>query len=120
VTAPTITPELKALLRRVKLGKEDGWVGRWRGAVPAGRCGVSSRSGFSRTLSAPWAGRVRFQRPPVEPCVRFSRTRLTDVLHRVAFGFSRQGRFGLGATTHPLRLTRPIVSGERYATTLKP
>ena len=24
----------------------------------------------------------RFQSPPVEPCVRFSRTRLTDALHR--------------------------------------
>ena len=28
------------------------------------------------------AGLLRFQRPPVEPCVRFSRTRLTDVVHR--------------------------------------
>ena len=25
---------------------------------------------------------LRFQRPPVEPCMRFSRTRLTDVVHR--------------------------------------
>jgi Transposase, Mutator family len=33
-----------------------------------------------------WRGDVertsRFQRPPVEPCMRFSRTRLTDVVHR--------------------------------------
>jgi hypothetical protein len=38
----------------------DGWVGGWRGDVLA----------------------FRFQSPPVEPCVRFSRTRLTDALHR--------------------------------------
>ena len=25
---------------------------------------------------------ARFQSPPVKPCMRFSRTRLTDVLHR--------------------------------------
>jgi hypothetical protein len=25
---------------------------------------------------------ARFQPPPVEPCMRFSRTRLTDVVHR--------------------------------------
>jgi hypothetical protein len=31
---------------------------------------------------SPWVVPLRFQRPPIEPCVRFSRTRLTDVLHR--------------------------------------
>src|SRR5262245_21198800 len=41
-------------------GYEDGWVGCWRGDAVA----------------------FRFQSPPVEPCVRFSRTRLTDALHR--------------------------------------
>jgi len=39
---------------------EDGWVGSWRGD----------------------AGAFRFQSPPVEPCMRLSRTRLTDALHR--------------------------------------
>jgi hypothetical protein len=39
---------------------EVGWVGGWRGDAVA----------------------FRFQPPPVEPCVRFSRTRLTDALHR--------------------------------------
>src|SRR6478736_4436318 len=39
---------------------EVGWVGGWRGDAVA----------------------FRFQSPPVEPCVRFSRTRLTDALHR--------------------------------------
>src|SRR3954452_6430779 len=28
------------------------------------------------------ASAFRFQPPPVEPCMRFSRTRLTDVVHR--------------------------------------
>jgi hypothetical protein len=39
---------------------EVGWVGGWRGDAVA----------------------FRFQSPPVEPWVRFSRTRLTDALHR--------------------------------------
>jgi hypothetical protein len=38
---------------------EDGWVGDWRGDAVA----------------------FRFQPAPVEPYMRFSRTRLTDVLH---------------------------------------
>ena len=33
-------------------------------------------------FSASVAGVLRLQPPPVEPCVRFSRTRLTDVVHR--------------------------------------
>ncbi len=41
-------------------GDEVGWVGDWRGDAVA----------------------FRFQPPPVEPCMRFSRTRLTDALHR--------------------------------------
>jgi len=52
-------------------------------------------------------GSLRFQLPPVEPCVRFSRTRLTDVLHRRCSTGARQARLGLGATTTPLRLIRP-------------
>ncbi len=28
------------------------------------------------------ASALRFQLPPVNPCMRFSRTRLTDVVHR--------------------------------------
>lgn len=36
---------------------------------------------------------LRFQPPPVEPCVRFSRTRLTDVVHRRHSAFpARLGR----------------------------
>jgi hypothetical protein len=45
--------------------------------------------------------------PPVEPCMRFSRTRLTDALHRRCSVGARQARFGLGATTIPLRQIRP-------------
>jgi hypothetical protein len=54
---------------------------------------------------------LRFQLPPVKPCMRFSRTRLTDVLHRMAFGF--QVRKGLGGTTTPSRLIRPRWFGDR-------
>src|SRR3954466_9197595 len=58
-------------------------VGGWRGAV----------------------GAVRFQPPPVKPCMRFSRTRLTDVLHRRRSAFQAQN--GLGGTTIPSGLIRP-------------
>ncbi len=53
------------------------------------------------------------QLPPIEPGVRFSRTRLTDALHRRCSTVARQGRFGLGATTVPLREIRPRLSGDR-------
>jgi hypothetical protein len=40
--------------------------------------------------------------------MRFSRTRLTDVLHRRCSAGARQGRFGLGAMTVPLRVEQPV------------
>ncbi len=43
----------------------------------------------------------------LEPCKRFSRTRLTDVVHRRHSAYPRQDRKGLGATTIPLRSIRP-------------
>ena len=70
---------------------EVGWVGSWRGDADA----------------------FRFQPPPVEPCMRFSRTRLTDALHRRCSTGARQARLGLGATTIPLRETSPNVSRDR-------
>src|SRR4051794_34128074 len=66
-------------------GRRGGWLGR----------------GLAR------CGSARFQPPPVEPCMRFSRTRLTDALHRRCSTGARQARFGLGATTVPWRLIRP-------------
>jgi hypothetical protein len=33
---------------------------------------------------ARWRRLPRFQPPPVNPCMRFSRTRLTDIVHRQA------------------------------------
>src|SRR5665648_901343 len=60
---------------------DAGWVGSWRGN----------------------AGAFRFQPPPVEPCMRFSRTRLTDALHRRCSTGARQARLGLGAATIPRR-----------------
>ena len=55
---------------------------------------------------------ARFQSPPVKPCVRFSRTRLTDVLHRRHSAFPRQSRKGLGGRTIRWRLVRPRWSGD--------
>ena len=46
----------------------------------------------------------------IQPCMRFSRTRLTDALHRRRSTGARQGRFGLGATTIPFRETSPSSS----------
>jgi hypothetical protein len=74
-----------------ELLSEVGWVGDWRGDAAA----------------------FRFQPPPVDPCMRFSRTRLTDVLHRRCLVGARQCRFGLGATTIPLREIRPRLFAER-------
>jgi hypothetical protein len=72
-SSPAVTPG--ATSPTSSTASEVGRVGRWRG----GRGSVSSA-------------------PPIEPCMRFSRTRLTDVVHRVAFGFSRQDLLGLSAT----------------------
>ena len=74
-----------------RVSHEVGWVGGWRGDAVA----------------------FRFQSPPVEPCVRFSRTRLTDALHRRCSVSPLQARWGLGATTIPLRLIRPRSSPEQ-------
>jgi hypothetical protein len=78
---------------RLSLGgpREVGWVGDWRGDAVA----------------------FRFQPPPVEPGMRFSRTRLTDALHRRCSTGARQDRLGLGAMTIPLREIRPSVSRDR-------
>jgi Transposase, Mutator family len=50
---------------------------------------------------------ARFQSPPVKPCMRFSRTRLTDVLHRRCSAFPCQSRKGRGGMTVRWRLARP-------------
>ena len=72
-------------------------------------------------LVTKWEGRglarfplvaARFQSPPVKPCMRFSRTRLTDVLHRRRPACPRQGRKGLGGMTVPSRMIRPMWSGD--------
>jgi hypothetical protein len=53
-------------------------VGRW--LVGVGRVRGAGPSGFSRVVDL---FPLR-QRPPFKPCVRFSRTRLSDIVHRVA------------------------------------
>jgi hypothetical protein len=69
--------------------------------------------GFLRAANVGCRSRFLFQLPPIEPGVRFSRTRLTDALHRRCSTGARQGRFGLGATTMPLREIRPRLTGDR-------
>ena len=67
-------------------GRVESRVERWRGGswsagwFPPRPSWWRSRPP-AREPQCP-AGLLRFQRPPVEPCVRFSRTRLTDVVHR--------------------------------------
>ena len=58
-----------------------GEVGRW----------LLGRHG--RWALSPWVGACSVrpwwpygQRPPIEPCMRFSRTRLSDTVHREACG----------------------------------
>jgi hypothetical protein len=47
-------------------------------------------------------------------CMRVCRTRLTDALYpRFSATRARQAKFGLGATTSPLRFIRPSRSGSR-------
>jgi hypothetical protein len=60
LTVLLLTLTVKRSLSLFDVSRDDGWVGGWRGDAV----------GF------------RFQSPPVEACVRFSRTRLTDALHR--------------------------------------
>jgi hypothetical protein len=87
----------------------------WKEGPPAGwppRCSAPLAGGWLGEGLARWR-LLRFQPLPVEPCMRFSRTRLTDVLHRRCSTGARQGRFGLGAMTVPLREISPRLSGER-------
>ena len=63
---------------------------------------------------------LRFQPLPVEPCMRFSRTRLSDVLHRRRSAGARQGRNGLGAMTVPHKVIRPKLSGDPQVTRRMP
>jgi hypothetical protein len=94
-------------------------VGSWRGGAgwrqaPKPWCSC----GFPRGCPTPVAvaRSLRFQLPPVEPCVRFSRTRLTDVVHRGIRSFP-PGPEGSGcAATIPLRLISPSWLGEAKAT----
>ncbi len=86
-TLPANTP-LRDLVRLAKIRWriERGWLGRelarWQRL--AGRTRGLCSAGFPNGCATPVAmvSVLRFQLPPVEPCMRFSRTRLTDVLHR--------------------------------------
>ncbi len=52
--------------------------------------------------------------------MRFSRTRLSDVLHRRRSAGARQGLKGLGAMTVPHKVTSPRLSGDPQVTSLMP
>jgi hypothetical protein len=81
--------------------------GRSRGlcaaGFPVGCATPVTMAGFFASVSSP---------RHLDPCMRFSRTRLTDAVHRLAFGFSRQSLKGLGATTVPDKETNPRWSGD--------
>jgi hypothetical protein len=100
--------QLEAITRLV--GSRAGAV-----AVPDGRAWGLSSAGFPVGCATPVtvARSLRFQPPPVDPGMRFSRTRLTDALHRRCSAGARQARLGLGATTMPLREIRPSAPGDR-------
>ena len=83
-------------------------VERWRGGMFCDRqVRGLTHAAFLLPLAAPWVTMLRFQRPPP----RTVRAVLPHTAHRrhspPAFGFSLQGRCGLGATTIPSRLIRP-------------
>jgi len=69
-------------LTRARVGSSAGAVAGdrqgWFPPRPSWRRFSAHRPGNRRCP----AGLLRFQRPPIEPCMRFSRTRLTDVVHR--------------------------------------
>jgi len=96
-------------------------IWRRRHQATARECHYQRRSQhLKRDLGGSGAGAVsgvpiRFQPPPVKPCMRFSRTRLTDVLHRLAFSLARPGRVWAARRFHP---GEPIPGGRVRAESL--
>jgi hypothetical protein len=89
-----------------------GWSGRELARQRGQDAGAANSPGWGHS---PFALNLpRFQLPPIEPGVRFSRTRLPDALHRRCSTGARQDRFALGATTIPLREIKPRLSRDRY------
>ncbi len=97
-------------------------VGRWRGGVSTCRPGCHVSRGFPPGAQPVTIGHSRSVSSArlIEPCMRFSRTRLTDVVHRRHSAVPRQSLPGLGATTIPPRLIRPSWSADWKATTARP
>jgi transposase len=82
------------LLATMAPTSRNGRVGDWRG--------------FRRL-------RPRFQSPPVKPCMRFSRTRLTDVLHRGHSAFPAPGPEGPGRDDGSIKDDQAqVVRGEQH------
>jgi hypothetical protein len=75
------------------------------------RLGCAARAGPTGLVSS---------RRHLDPCMRFSRTRLSDVLHRRHSAPGRHGRYGRGATMVPSRLISPSRSGDWWMTVHQP
>src|SRR3712207_6503557 len=87
---------------------EDGRVGSWRGGPAVGEAGLMS-PGVPRAPTSAVVARSFFSYP-IEPSLRFCRTRLTDVLHRSVR--PEPARAGWAwATTMPLRDTSRVTPG---------
>ena len=97
-------------------------VERWRGGVVIGRSGCRVPRGFpfGGSCPSPWMSLAPFP----APARRTVRAVLPHTAHRrrspPAFGFPRQSRLGLGATTIPLRSIRPSWFDDWKATTDQP
>jgi hypothetical protein len=79
----TINPDHHPVPYRHHPPTKIGEVGRWlldRREVRTGSVPPVSRAGACSV--SPW--RSSGQRPPIEPCVPFSGTRLSDIVHRRA------------------------------------
>jgi hypothetical protein len=93
----------------------------WHALVPFGfPVQVSQATQEHASEFLPTASGIRRSASRRTPCMRFSRTRLTGVLHRRCSAGRCQGRLGRGAAAVPLRLIRPSWRGASQATSLQP
>ena len=79
-TSPSLdSTSIPATFLRVTVGSRSGReLARWRAVGDTGLTFL----GFPRAAIFGCRSTLLFQLPPIEPCMRFSRTRLTDALHR--------------------------------------
>ena len=63
---------------------EGRGLARWRCLAVGHEATVTGRFPGGSLFFVSLVSALRFQPPPVNPCMRFSRTRLTDIVHRQA------------------------------------